>query len=428
MGEIFNKIKGSSDIVELDSFDFQVDQEIGRITSGVSNPDINTKPKLINTSVPRRQPVSKQNDTVIDWSLIEEDSVERGPSSKLKVKIQDIMLFTRELQIMISSGLTLVNALIILQGTAKTNLSKILSEIIDEVQGGNSFSKSLAKYPKQFDYSYVSLVSVGEQTGSLSETLTDILQILEQKESVRKNMKTAMIYPIILGIVLVGFLVLASVFFMPIFIDMFTEAEKELPAITQFVFNVSNMFPYIVLGAIAVFLAVVTLRKVNKKFDRSVRKFTSRAVFKIPILKGIVRSNYMYSFSSTVGLMLKNGIRLKDTLTLASKTVNNVYIKSEIANASALMYQGMAFSEALRLQKHFDVILVNIISTGEETGSLSFALSKISDFYEDDLDRKIKNFMTAIEPISMIIIGIIIAPVIIGIALPILDMSSGALL
>jgi type II secretory pathway component PulF len=136
----------------------------------------------------------------------------------------------------------------------------------------------------------------------------------------------------------------------------------------------------------------------------------------------------MYNFSFTVALMLKNGIRLKDALTLSQKTINNIYIKNEIINITTLMVQGLTFSDAMSKQPHFDSILVNVILTGEESGQLSFSLSQIADYYNDELGRHIDKVSELAQPVSIILISIIIIPVVIAIYLPIFDLSSGALI
>ena len=419
---IVNKIKDSnkpiSDDDLFDDFNFQTEQELYK-------ENLNGRPQLINNESVRVES-SKRGEKKLDWDSIEGDVVVANKSSRLKVKPNEIMLFTRRLQIMIASGLSLIKSLNILQKGASKNFKIILENIINDIQNGESFSKSLSNYPKQFDYTYVALVSVGEKSGSLPECLTDIVEIQKQRAEIKGKLKTASIYPTLIGVLLILMMTLASIFFIPTFKANFVNSDVPMPLITEIVFKGADVFPYISIGIFAFIIAFKFLQKKSQRFNRFIKTHTDRIVFKIPVVNNVLMTNYMFSFSSTVSLMLKNGIRLQDTLALASKTINNIYIKNEIANASALMLQGLSFTEAIREQKHFDDILVNIILTGEESGQLDSTLKQISEYYKDELALKVAKLMELVQPVTMIIIGLIVGPIVVAMYIPILDMSSGA--
>ena len=376
------------------------------------------------------KPLEASNEKKIDWDLIDNSS--NNPlykdHLKLKVKTKEIILFTRRLQIMLSSGMTLVKSLMILGKTDNKTMQYITNTIIDDIQSGTTFSEALAKFPNQFDYSYIALISIGESSGTLEQVLLDILELKEKKEKVNKKMKSATIYPSIIGIVLILILFLGSVFFIPAFEDMFTEQEAALPFITRVVFRVADFLPFIIGAVILLFGMIKILLRKSRTFQKIYRKYFDLFLLSFKPIKNMMVSSYMYNFSFTVALMLKNGIRLKDALTLSQKTINNIYIKNEIINITTLMVQGLTFSDAMSKQPHFDSILVNVILTGEESGQLSFSLSQIADYYNDELGRHIDKVSELAQPVSIILISIIIIPVVIAIYLPIFDLSSGALI
>lgn len=365
----------------------------------------------------------------IDWELIGDgDDLTVAKKLNVKIKESEILLFTRRLQIMLSSGISLIDSLLVLKNTSGEDFSKILTEIIEDIELGNSFSQALSKFPDHFDHIYVALVSVGEKTGNLETSLLDIIKLKEQEIKVKKKVKTASIYPTIVGFVLIAIMTLGALFFIPTFREMFAEQGVQLPLLTRFIFRVSDIFPYFVGITTLIVIIFNFLKENNEIVYRKYRLFRDKFILKCPVVKDVANMSYMYSFSSTVASMLKNGIRLKDTLKLASRTIDNVYIKNEIMNASSLMVNGLTFSEALSKQEYFDDILVNIVLTGEESGQMSFSLAKIAEYYNNELDRQISNLMELVQPISIIIIAIFVVPVIIGIYLPVIEISSGQLL
>lgn len=376
----------------------------------------------------------KEKRTEIDWSLIDKEE-EGAPllntmeRFKVKVKPQVILMMTRRLKIMLSSGVSLVNGLMILSEDEDEGMSRMLNKIVMDIQTGLSLSEALRQFPEQFDNTYVSLVSIGETSGSLANSLNDLISMMEQKQNVEKKMKSAAIYPSIIGGVLGAVMMLGSIFFIPMFEDIFKDMGPgaELPGITRVVFGLANMLPWIAVFTVCAIISFIFLKKHNVTVNRQCRKFSSRMALKIPVVKDVVLIYNMHNFASTVGMMMKNGVRLNNALLLAQQVSNNVYIKSEIATASLMMVNGYTMSEALREQTYFDSILINIILVGEESGEMSFALSEIAQFYSQELERRIENLMSMVQPVSMILIGLIAAPVIVAIYMPILNMSSGTM-
>lgn len=407
-----------------EDFEFRIENESGRNQVFRSNSAVNM---VQQAELPKDNVVSEKDKLGLDWSLMQKRD-KSAKYNKLRIRKKHIIMFTRELQIMITSGVPLTQSLQGLQRNAPKNLAKLLDEVISDIQQGSMFSQALAKYPKHFNNNYVALVSVGESTGEMSKCLEDVLELLEQQDKVRNNIITSSIYPVILVLFSFVFLFVISKYFVPLFQDLLLESDAQLNPLTLAVFFVAERVTYVFGVFVAITSLLVLLFAKNENFRRFVIAKSNSFALKAPVLSKLVKASYMYSFSSTIALMLDNGIRLKDTLMLASNSINNIYIKNEIANAMSMMYEGHSFSSSIEKQKNFDKILVNIIATGEATGELAFALKQVSNYYKEDVNRKSANFMEVMKPLSMIVVGIFVAPLIIGLALPILDMSSGAFL
>lgn len=387
------------------------------------------KPKLKKDNL-NKEKKTNSKEKEIDWKLFEtpELSSDVKKNMKLKVKPKEILLFTKRLQIMLASGMTLIKSLKTLAKNKNKTMKHIVLQVISDIEEGNPFSSALAKFPKQFDYTYVSLISIGESSGTLDAVLLDIIESFEKKAKVNKKIKTATIYPKIIGGVLVLVLMLGSIFFIPAFRTMFEEQDYALPILTQIVFAIADFLPFIIGGIIGLGILLKIVKEQNKTVAMFYKKHVDKIMLSIPFIKNLLITSYMYNFSFTVALMLKNGIRLNDALSLSEKTINNIYIKSEINDMVSLMIQGMSFSEAMSKQKHFDDILVNIVLTGEESGQLNFSLSQIAKYYNEELDKVIDTISELVQPVSILLVGLIVVPVVIAVYMPILEVSSGALL
>jgi len=385
------------------------------------------KPKLRSEVALKKE---KKQEKEINWELIEglDDNKLKGINRRLRVKDKDILIFTKRLQIMISSGLTLIQSLEILKDTKNKDMEAIIENVLNNIRSGNTFSKSLSMFPSQFDYTYVSLVYIGETSGALPKVLLDIIEDKEQKIKVNKKIRTMSIYPSIVGIILVIIMVIGVLVFIPRFEEMFGEQDIELPLITRVVFGVANFMPAILLGIVGLIILIKILRKISKGFNRFIIKYIDKSKLSIKVVKDVLITSYMYKFSFTISLMIKNGIRLQDALILTQKTINNVYIKNEIESINMLMTQGLEFSRAVKEQDYFDELITNIILTGEESGKLSESLEQIANYYRDEIDTNVERIMELVQPASIIIIALVVIPVVFAIYMPVLNISSGQLL
>lgn len=412
----------------------EAEKQVQFIFKGTMNDyeDMIESGELTENKISYSKNVSKDDDKTgreINWELLDSNT-DNDPqiisNNKLKVKEKEVIMFTRRLHIMLTSGVSLLNALTLTQETSSKNMSLILKGILEDINMGNSFSKAISKYPKVFNAAYVSLVSIGETTGELDSCLVDIIRMKEQEQKVMKKVKTASIYPGIIGLVLTVMMTAAAFFFLPKFEEMYENQNLNVPLFTEIVFSIAGMIPIFILIIVILTLTITILRKKVPKVNYAYAGLKDKLLLKVPIVKGITNALYMYYFSSTVSLMLKNGIRLSDTLSLASRSINNIYLRNEIESVGQLMIHGLSFSEALRKQDYFDDILINITQTGEESGQMTFSLTKVSEYYQGELNSKVDAMMEIIPPMSIIFIGVITAPVIVAAYLPILEISSGS--
>lgn len=217
----------------------------------------------------------------------------------------------------------------------------------------------------------------------------------------------------------------AFLFFIPGFEGLYADQNMELPLFSRIIFAIAGIFPLIIIAGVLLIIGFTILRKKVPEINFMYRTHIDNLALKIPVLGKVNNASYMLSFSSTIALMLDNGIRLSDTLSLTGKTINNIYIKNQIEEISSLMIHGLTFSEAISEQKNFDEILVNIVLTGEKSGQMVFALKQVSEYYDEELTRQIDSLLELVQPVSILLIGLALAPIIIAAYLPILELSSG---
>ena len=423
-------------VIEEDMFEnlqnmFKQAESLEAIKNTDYNKEIIRAEESLSSQKVKKAPLPKKKDKnegkKLDWSLLEtKDTPEIKNNMKIKVKQKEIIMMTRRLHIMLSSGVPLLSSLESIKNTSSEKLAQVLDSIISDVQRGITFSEALSKFPRLFDTTYIALISIGETSGTLEKSLEDVLRVKDQEQKVKRKIKVASVYPAIISIVLVVFMIAANLWFIPQFKNQFEQQGLQLPAFTRIVFKISDYFAYIAIG-VGILIAIFMVLKRNiPEVNYMYRRYYDKLKLKFPVIKKLNNASYMYSFAINISLMLKNGIRLSDTLTLTGKTIDNIYIRNEIEEIGRLMVQGLTFSEAISQQEDFDSTLTSIAMTGEKSGRMSFALQQVAEYYEQELTRQIDSLLEMVQPITILLIGLIIGPIIIAVYLPILDMSSGA--
>lgn len=423
-------------VIEEDMFEnlqnmFKQAESLEAIKNTDYNKEIIRAEESLSSQKVKKAPLPKKKDKnegkKLDWSLLEtKDTPEIKNNMKIKVKQKEIIMMTRRLHIMISSGVPLLSSMESIKNTSSEKLAQVLDSIISDVQRGITFSEALSKFPRLFDTTYIALISIGETSGTLEKSLEDVLRVKEQEQKVKRKIKVASVYPAIISIVLVVFMIAANLWFIPQFENQFEQQGLQLPAFTRIVFKISDYFAYIAIGLGILIAIFIVLKRNIPEVNYMYRRYYDKLKLKFPVIKKLNNASYMYSFAINISLMLKNGIRLSDTLTLTGKTIDNIYIRNEIEEIGRLMVQGLTFSEAISQQEDFDSTLTSIAMTGEKSGRMSFALQQVAEYYEQELTRQIDSLLEMVQPVTILLIGLIIGPIIIAVYLPILNMSSGA--
>lgn len=369
----------------------------------------------------------KEKETVyeksVDWNSIQ---IEESKKSTIKLKYKVIRVFTKRLAILLSSGVSLTQSLLMLQKTDNKKMKSVCNSLYNDIQEGNTLTYALSKFPRTFNKLYLAMVQIGESSGTLAECLTDITEFMDQGNKITKKIRGAMIYPIIIFVVVLLMMVLGSIFFIPMFSELFVDMAIPLPTITKVVFAVSDHIVLFV-GIPAAFFILMHLLMIKiKPLREAYKKITDKINLRLPVIGNFIQTVSMFYFSHTLALMIKNGIRLLDSLSLTQEAITNTVINHELNEVSELIINGSSLSESLAQQAHFEPLVSDIISTGEESGKMHFALKETSKYYEEQVEGKTVMISELVQPISILIVALfIVLPVLLAIFLPLIDVSTG---
>ncbi len=344
---------------------------------------------------------------------------------KPKIKPQDIAIFSRQLATMIGAGIPLVQSFdIIAKGAENVSMREVVIAIKNDLESGSPLAESLAKHPKHFNELYCNLVATGEQSGSLETMLDKVAAYREKAESIKGKIKKALYYPI--TVVAVSFLITAGlmIFVIPKFAEMFSNFGAELPALTQKVMALSVFFQaywYIIFGAIAAGIYGFKEGIVrSKKFAEMVDK----TLLKTPVIGAILNQAAIARYARTLEITFAAGLPLVDALqSVAGATGNIVYTKAALRIRDEVG-TGQQIQLAMKNAGLFPNIVIQMISIGEESGSLELMLGKIADMYEERVDNAVDALSSLIEPVVIVIIGSLVGTIIIAMYLPIFKMAS----
>mgnify|MGYP000160612232 CR=1 FL=1 len=340
------------------------------------------------------------------------------------VKQEDIVIFTRLFATMIDAGLPIVQCLDILATqTENKRFGKVLGQIKGGVEGGLTLSDSMKKHPKVFDELFVNLIAAGEVGGILDTILQRLSQYIEKAQKLKRRVKGAMMYPLITLLIaaLVVTILLTKV--IPVFEKMFKEfGGGALPKPTQIVIDLSHMManflPYIIIGLIGmsfVFKAVLANPKGRYAFDSG--------LLKMPVLGNVLRKVAVARFTRTMGTLLSSGVPILDALEIVGKTSGNKVVEEAIMYSRAKISEGKDMAGPLMETAMFPPMVVQMIGVGEQTGALDTMLTKIADFYEEEVDVAVASMTSMIEPLMMVFLGGVIGGLVIAMYMPIFEMA-----
>ncbi len=344
---------------------------------------------------------------------------------KRKITTKDITIFARQLATMMSAGVPLVQSFeIVAKGHDNPAMQTLLLLVKSDIEGGLSLGEALAKHPKQFDTLFCNLVAAGEQAGILEGLLHRLATYMEKSEAIKSKVKSAMFYPI--AVMVIAFVVTAIllIFVVPQFQSMFENFGGELPAMTQFVVDLSELLQetwYLVFGIIVVAAIVFKKLKANSiQFNR----LLDRIVLKLPIVGSILEKSIIARFARTLSTMFAAGVPLVEAMDTVSGTVGNSLYGEAIAVMRDEVATGQQLTICMRQAELFPNMVLQMVSIGEETGALDGMLEKIADFYEAEVDDAVDGLTSLLEPLIMAFLGIIIGGLVIAMYLPIFKMGA----
>jgi len=342
------------------------------------------------------------------------------------VSLTEKIFFTRNLQVMLASGLSLPRALHILATQSKSKkLKSALLEGREEIAKGKSFSESLSKYPNIFSELFLSMVKVGEEAGTLEEVLKILSRQMEREHELSSQVKGAMIYPAVIIVAMLGIGIMMLIMVVPKLAETFEELNVELPATTKLVIGLGTFLVekwYLVILFLVLFIFIFWRVLKTKKGKATL----DALLLRVPIISPIIRKTNSASMIRTLSSLISSGVPIVRSLEVVSGTLGNVYFKESIREAAKKVRKGEKLSDALKpYQNIYPLIVIQMIAVGEETGETSNILSKLSDFFEEEVGRATKNLASVIEPVIMLIIGAAVGFFAISMVQPIYSMLGG---
>lgn len=347
-----------------------------------------------------------------------------------RVKPKNLMIFTRQLATLIDSGLPLLRSLTVL-GKQEPNpaLRTTLNTLADSVQGGATFSESLAQHPKIFNKLYVNMVKAGELGGVLEIVLNRLAEYQEKAQKLKNKIVSAMVYPVIVMFIAIAILVFLMIFIVPKFKEMFSNTDQQLPLISQIVFGMSEFFlarPLIVPNVVFVFLVVGLFVFLFNLWGKTVggRKAIDTAKLKMPIIGDIQRKSAVSRFSRTLGTLVTSGVPILQALNITRDTAGNVIISTAIEKVHEAVKEGESIVTPLQASGVFPNMVISMVDVGEETGQLPEMLLKVADVYDDEVDNAVTALTSILEPIMIVILAMVVGSVVFALFLPLIKMIS----
>ncbi|MDO9565334.1 MAG: type II secretion system F family protein [Candidatus Desulfaltia sp.] len=341
-----------------------------------------------------------------------------------KVVHADIILFCRQFSTMIDAGLPIIQCLDILysQQNNKT-FKKMLKEIKDDVEGGDTFADALKKYPKAFDDLFVNMIAAGETGGILDVILSRLSAYMEKAAKLKAKIKGAMTYPIVTMIIAVIVVSIIMVFVIPVFEEMFKGMGGALPLPTQIVVNMSRFIKANILYIIAAIVFIIFALKRFYKTDKG-HALLDDLFLRLPVMGMLLRKGAVSKFTRTMSTMLSSGVSILDALDIVAKTAGNRTIEAAIYDVRSGISEGRTMAEPLSESGVFPSMVCQMISVGESTGALDEMLKKIADFYDDEVDQAVENMTALIEPFMLVFLGVVIGGLVVAMYLPIFKMAA----
>jgi len=355
-------------------------------------------------------------------SVVKLDEATKKPGANGKVPMRDVVIFTRQFSTMINAGLPLVQALDILaRQSDNKNLAAVTRAVVYDVESGATVADAMRNHPKAFSDLYVNMVAAGEAGGILDTILNRLAEFLEKNDALVRKVKGAMIYPA----VIMGVAVLAVVILLwkviPVFREMFASVSLELPLPTKIVIGMSDFlmaYWWALIGGGA--LLVVAVQRYYATSDGKLQ--IDRMLLKVPVIGDVLRKSAVSRFTRTLGTLISSGVAILDGLEITARTAGNRVVHDAILQSRASIAGGDTIAAPLAKSQVFPPMVISMIAVGEQTGGLDTMLSKIADFYDQEVDAAVGALISVLEPVMIVVLGVVVGGMIVAMYLPIFDM------
>jgi type IV pilus assembly protein PilC len=354
---------------------------------------------------------------------IQEKLSKRGRTSGGKVPLSDLVMFTRQLATMIDAGLAMVQSLQALAEQTDNKVTRdVIKDITTRVEGGDSFSDALQKHPKVFNRLYYSMVSAGEKGGLLAEILARLATYLENTARLRKKIKSAMMYPVVVTIVAIGITIFLLVKVVPVFGDIFSSLGGHLPTPTAYLIKISNLLQHYFILFIVGGGAIVGgwLYYIKTPLGRA---YWDAKRIKLPIFGPIAHKICLARFARTMASLVRSGVPILEVLGIVQNTVGNVVMEEAIKTAAIDIERGEGISVALSKHPIFPTMIIRMMTAGEQTGKIDAMLERVADFLDEEIENTLNGLTSLIEPLLIVFLGVVVGGIVICMFLPIFKLS-----
>jgi len=337
------------------------------------------------------------------------------------VKLRDFVIFLRQFSTLIKAGVTIVDSMNILaHQTDSKPLKNALLEVELDLREGIALSTATAKHKRIFTNLFTNMVRVGEVGGSLDETLENLAVYYEKQNKTRQKVKSAMAYPIVIGIVAIAVVIFLLVSVVPTFVDMFADFGAELPAITKFVLNASvfmqKFWWLVILLGIVIYIMFILLKQ-----RQETRYYLDYAKIKMPIFGKLIQKAVLARLTRTLSSMLNSSVPILQALVVVETIVENEVIADVLKQSRKALEQGKSMTDPMKKHWAFPPLIIHMIAIGESTGSLDEMLGKVADFYEDEVENATDQLKSLIEPLMIVFLSSIVGTIVTSILVPMFD-------
>ncbi|HXF10368.1 MAG TPA: type II secretion system F family protein [Desulfuromonadaceae bacterium] len=355
---------------------------------------------------------------------IQEKTGKAGQSVGGKIRLADLVIFTRQLATMIDAGIAVVQSLQALgEQSPNKAMRDVIKNVTTRVESGESFSEALQKHPKAFNRLYVSMVGAGEKGGLLAEILGRLATYLENMEKIRKKVKSALMYPTGVIIVAIGITIFLLIKVIPVFEDVYNGFGAKLPAPTQLLINLSHFLKSYLIFMIPVVIAVVFAWKYFVKTPQG-RAFWDAKRISLPIFGPLAHKICLVRFTRTLASLVRSGVPILEVLQIVSQTVDNDVLEKAIKAASSDIERGEGISAALSKHPVFPSMIIRMMSAGEQTGNIDNMLERVSDFLDEEIETTLSGLMSLMEPILIVFLGVVVGGMVVCMYLPIFNLGN----